>query len=151
MSLFEKINKDLQKALKEKNTLRLETIRMMKSKILYINPKGELSDEEIIKILNKYAKTLKEAVEEAKKVNRIDVAEKTEKELQIVREYLPKELSPEELKQVVKKTIKEVGATSMKEMGAVMKEIMGKCPTADGKIVKNLVAQELKEEHEEKK
>ena len=143
MSLFENLNKDLQKAMKEKNALRLDTLRMMKSKVLYVNARGDLPDEEILKILSKYAKSLEEAIEEAKKVGRLDVSEKTSLELKIVEEYLPTKLSEKELKEVVKKVIAESGASSMKDMGRVMKEIMGKHPAVDGKLLKNLVEQTL--------
>ncbi|MCX5726587.1 MAG: GatB/YqeY domain-containing protein [Candidatus Saganbacteria bacterium] len=143
MSLIENINKDLQKAMKEKNALRLDTLRMMKSKVLYVNAKGDLPDEEILKILNKYAKSLEEAIEWAKKVGRLDVSEKTLLELKIVEEYLPKKLSEKELKEIVKKVIAESGASSMKDMGRVMKEIMGKHPAIDGKLLKDLVEQTL--------
>ena len=142
--LFEKINFELQKALKEKDELRLSTLRMMKSKILYVNPKGDLPDTEIIKILKKYAKTLKEAIEEFKKVERNKEVERHEKELAIVSEYLPKELSPEEIKNIVQQTIQELGASSIKEMGKVMKEVLAKQPGIDGKTVSQFVRELLK-------
>ncbi|MEM2954966.1 MAG: GatB/YqeY domain-containing protein [Candidatus Nanoarchaeia archaeon] len=143
MSLFKKISEDLQKALKDKDTIRLETLRMMKSKILLVDARGNLEDKEIIKILSKYSKTLREAIEEARKVNRLDVAEKTEKELSIVEEYLPKQLSEAEIREIVKKTIVEVNATSIKDMGKVIKKIMSERADVDGKIVKDIVTEEL--------
>jgi uncharacterized protein YqeY len=142
--LFDKINSELQKALKEKDELRLSTFRMMKSKILYVNARGDLPDAEIIKILKKYAKELKESIEEFKKVGRAAEVEKHEKELAIVSLYLPKELSPEEIKNIVQQTIQELGATSIKEMGKVMKEVIGKHPGIDGKIVNQFVREFLK-------
>ena len=142
--LFNKINKQLQKALKEKDELRLSTLRMMKSKILYVNAKGDLPDTEITKILKKYAKTLKEAVQEFKKVERAFEAEKHEKELSIVSEFLPRELSAEEIKNIVQQSIQEVGATSVKEMGKVMKEVISKHPGIDGKTVNQFVRELLK-------
>lgn len=154
MSMFKKISKDLQKALKEKDTLRLETLRMMKSKILYVNARGELDDKEILKILSKYAKILREAIEEARNVNRLDVVEKTEKELKIVEEYLPKQLSPDETMKLVKKAAEKLNASSMKDMGKVMKQIMSEHADVDGKIVRDLVTEVLKKKEsppEEKK
>jgi uncharacterized protein YqeY len=142
--LFNKINSELQKALKEKDELRLSTFRMMKSKILYVNARGDLPDAEIIKILNKYAKELKESIEEFKKVGRTEEVVKNEKELAIVSSYLPKELSPEEIKNIVQQAIQELGATSIKEMGKVMKEVLGKHPGIDGKIVNQIVREILK-------
>ncbi len=142
--LFDKINTELQKALKEKNELRLSTLRMMKSKILYVNAKGDLPDAEIIKIIKKYSKELKESIEEFKKVGRTEEVERHEKELKIVSEYLPKELSPEEVKNIVQQTVQELGATSIKEMGKVMKEVLGKHPGIDGKVVNQFVREILK-------
>ena len=142
--LFNKINKQLQKALKEKNELRLSTLRMMKSKILYVNAKGDLPDPEIIKIIKKYSKELKESIEEFKKVERAFEAEKHEQELCIVSEFLPKELSAEEIKNIVQQAIQEVGATSIKEMGKVMKEVISKHPGIDGKVVNQFVRELLK-------
>jgi uncharacterized protein YqeY len=142
--LFNKINQELKNALKNKDELRLSTLRMMKSKVLYVNPKGDLSDMEILKILKKYAKTLKEAIEEFKKVGRDEEVARHEKELAIVSEFLPKELSPEEIKTIVQQAIQTVGATSPKEMGKVMKEVLGKHPGIDGKTVNQFVRELLK-------
>jgi len=142
--LFDRLNKDLQKSMKEKNEERLAVLRMMKSKICYVNPKGDLSDVEIIKILTKYKHEIKESIEEYKKVNRQDVVELNQKELKIVEEYLPRELSAEEIKSIVQQTIQELGATSIKEMGKVMKEVLAKHPGIDGKTVNQFVREFLK-------
>ncbi|MFH0887027.1 MAG: GatB/YqeY domain-containing protein [bacterium] len=137
--MFNKLNSDLQKAMKEKNADRLEVLRMVKSKILYVNARGDLPEAEIIKIVNKYAKDLKEAIVETEKVGRTEAVDKLKKELTIVQEYLPKELSDDEIKGVVEKAIKDLGATSKKEMGKVMKEITAANPGIDGKKVSAIV------------
>ncbi len=142
--LFNKINEDLKTAMKEKNELRLSTLRMMKSKILYVNARGDLTDAEVIKIITKFSKELKESIEEFKKVDRQDEADKSAKELEIVKEYLPKELSADEIKSLVEQVIKETGASSMKEMGTVMKAVTAKQPGIDGKVVSQLVRELLK-------
>ena len=142
--LFNKINSQLKDALKNKDELRLSTLRMMKSKVLYVNAKGDLPDAEIIKILKKYGKELKESIEEFKKVGRSEESERHGKELAIVSEFLPKELSPQEIKKMVEQTVKELGATSIKEMGKVMKEVLGKHPGIDGKVVNQSVREILK-------
>lgn len=142
--LFNKINTQLKEAMKARDELRLSTLRMVKSKILYVNARGDLEDAEIIKIIKKYSKDLKEAIEEFKKVNKTDEAERHEKELAIVSEFLPKELSAEEIRKIVEQTIQETGAAEIKEMGKVMKEITGKHPGIDGKIVSQLVREILK-------
>ncbi|MBU0672595.1 MAG: GatB/YqeY domain-containing protein [Candidatus Margulisbacteria bacterium] len=142
--LLNKINEELKNALKSKNELRLSVLRMMKSKILYVNARGDLPDAEITKILTKYGKEVKESIAEFNKVGRAEDAAKSEKELAIVQEFLPKQLSPDEIKSVVQQTVKEVGATSIKEMGNVMKAVLAKQPGIDGKIVSQLVRELLK-------
>jgi uncharacterized protein YqeY len=141
--MFKKINADITSAMKARDTLRLETLRMMKSKILLVNARGELPDAEIIKILTKYAHALKEEATEAEKVGRLDVTEKARQELKIVEEYLPQPLSEEEIKQLVAQTVQELGASSMKDMGKVMKEVLVRRPGIDGAVVSRLVKEKL--------
>ncbi|MFA4967175.1 MAG: GatB/YqeY domain-containing protein [Candidatus Margulisiibacteriota bacterium] len=141
--LLAKINSDLIKAMKEKEELRLSALRMMKSKVLYVSARGDLSDTEIIKILAKYAKELKESIDEANKVGRPEAAKKSEAELKIVEEYLPKQLSNDEIKATVQAAITSTGASSVKDMGKVIKEVMGKNPGIDGKIVNQFVKELL--------
>ena len=142
--LFIKLNGDLSAAMKAKDTFRLDVIRMMKSKILLVNARGDLPNAEVLKILQKYAKSLKDAIEETKKVNRPEAVQKLEKELKIVEEYLPKMLSEAEVKDIVTKAIAEIGATSVKETGKVMKAVMGKGFSVDGSLVSRIVSQILK-------
>ncbi len=142
--MFNKINEELKNAMKSKDELRLSVLRMMKSKVLYVNARGDLPDNEVIKILTKYGKEIKESIEEFKKVGRADDAAKAEKELTIVQEFLPKELSADEIKALVEAAIKELGASSMKDMGNVMKAVRAKAPASDGKIVSQFVRELLK-------
>jgi hypothetical protein len=142
--LFERINNDLKNALRAKDELRLSVIRMMKSKILYVNARGDLPDAELIKILTKYSKELKESIEEFKKVGRTAEVGRIEKELAIVNEYLPKEISPADIKSIVQQTIQEMGAASIKEMGNVMKAVIAKHPGIDGKLVNQFAREILK-------
>ena len=144
METFAKINSELIRAMKEKNEVRLSTLRMMKSKILYVNARGDLPDPEIIKILTKFGKELKEEIDEAKKVGRMDVADKTEKELKIVEEYLPKQFSEQEVKAAVQSIISSSGAASIKDMGRVMKDVLALHPGVDGKLVNQFVRELLK-------
>ncbi|OGC12850.1 hypothetical protein A3J90_03760 [candidate division WOR-1 bacterium RIFOXYC2_FULL_37_10] len=142
--LFDKINNDIKQAMKEKDQEKLSVLRMMKSKILYVNARGDqIPDPEIIKILAKYSKELVESAEEAKKVGRSDDAAKSENELKIVQEYLPKQLSDNEIKKAVEDAIKELNASSVKDMGNVMKAVLAKYPGVDGKIVNRLVREAL--------
>lgn len=142
--LFNKINNELKTALKEKNELRLSALRMIKSKILYVNARGDLPEAEIIKIITKYAKEIKESITEFRKVDRADDAAKAEAELVIVQEFLPKQLSADEVKAAVQKAVEDSGATSIKDMGKVMKEVLGKHPGIDGKVVSQFVRELLK-------
>jgi uncharacterized protein YqeY len=142
-NLFVRINNDLMKALKEKQEQRLNVLRMVKSKILYVNARGDLPDADLIKIVIKYAKELKESIEEFKKLGRTAEIEVAQQELAIVQEYLPKEIGPDELKSAIKAIITSVGAATMKDMGKVMKVVQSKYPGADGKLVSQLVRESL--------
>lgn len=142
--LFAKINKDLQEAMKRKDEMRLSVLRMMKSKVLNISARGDLPDNEILSILTKYGKSVKESIEEFKKVGRIAEVDRAEKELVVVQEYLPKELSPDEVKKIVQQAVASLGATSIKEMGKVMKEVLAQGPGIDGKLVNQFVRELLK-------
>ncbi|HTY12821.1 MAG TPA: GatB/YqeY domain-containing protein [Candidatus Omnitrophota bacterium] len=142
--MLAKISSDLTAAMKQKEELKLSVLRMMKSKVLYVNARGDLPDAEIIKIIAKYNKELKEAVEEAKKVGRNDAAAATEKEIAVVETYLPKQLSDDEIKNTVKNAIAATGAVSAKDMGKVMKEVLAAHPGVDGKLVNQFVRELLK-------
>lgn len=142
--LLNKVNDALKNAMKNKDEMRLSVLRMMKSKVLYVNARGDLPDNEIVRILTKYGKEVKESIEEFKKVGRTDDAAKAEKELTIVQEFLPEQLSTDEIKALVEATIKELGAGSMKDMGNVMKAVREKAPASDGKIVSQFVRELLK-------
>ncbi|MFA6548542.1 MAG: GatB/YqeY domain-containing protein [Candidatus Margulisiibacteriota bacterium] len=142
--MFNKINEDLKAAMKAKDEVKLSVLRMMKSKVLYVNARGDLPEAEVIKIINKYAKDLKESIEEFRKVGREVEVKKIEQELAIVQAYLPKALSPDEIKALVQQTIQKVGAASIKDMGNVMKAVLAKAPSADGKLVSQFVRELLK-------
>ncbi|MBU0574477.1 MAG: GatB/YqeY domain-containing protein [Candidatus Margulisiibacteriota bacterium] len=142
--LYAKLGEDLIIAMKAKDEGRLSVLRMLKSKILYVNARGDLPDAEIVKIINKYKKELIETIEELKKLNKPDEIEQNKKELKIVEEYLPPEISPDQIKEIVKNTIAELGAASMKDMGAVMKKVQADNPAIDGKAASLAVRELLK-------
>ncbi len=142
--LFNKINSDLGAAMKAKDVARLEVLRMMKSKVLNVNARGDLPDPEVVKILQKYAKSLKDAIEETKKVNRPEAVAKLESEVKIVDEYLPKMLSEAEVRDLVQKVIVEVGASSPKDMGKVMKAVASKGLAVDNSMVSKAASEMLK-------
>lgn len=141
--LFQQINSDIIQAMKEKNELKLSVLRMVKSKILNVNARGDLPDTEIIKIISKYAKSLEEAIAETRKVNRLDEVLVLESELVIVKTYLPKQLSEAEIQKTVEDTIQKLGAASIKDMGKVMKEIGANYPGIDNSLVSKIVKEKL--------
>lgn len=142
--LFNKINADMTVAIKSKNSSKLEVLRMMKSKVLNINARGDLPDTEIVKIFQKYAKSLKDAIEETKKVNRPEAVAKLEEELKIVGDYIPKLLSEAETKALVAQVITEVGAVTPKDIGKVMKGVMSKGLAIDNSLVSKFAGELLK-------
>jgi uncharacterized protein YqeY len=142
--LLNKINADIQQAMKSKDELKLSVLRMMKSKVLYVNARGDLPEAEVVKIVTKYGKDLKETIEEFTKIGRTVEVERAKQELGVVQSYLPKELSADEIKALVQKTIAGLGATSIKEMGRVMKEVTAGNPGIDGKLVSQFVRELLK-------
>ncbi len=148
MRLKETLNEDMRKALRAKDTLRLSTIRLLLSAIKNLEiAKGkdkELKEIDLIGILSSEAKERKESIKEYKKGKRENLVEKETKELEIIKEYLPEELSPEELGRIIEKTIEEVGARDLKDMGKVMGAVMVKAKgRADGKVVNQMVRESL--------
>ncbi len=143
MTLTEKINDGIKDAMRSRNQLRLDTLRMLKSKILAIDARGNLPDPEVIKLFKTYFGNLQEALDQAQGANRPEMAEKLKLEIEIVQEFLPIALSPEETKRIVEQAIAESGAKTKKEFGLVMKSIMKLNSTVDGKLAKNLADQLL--------
>lgn len=144
--LKEKLLEDLKNSMKEKNEIRKNAVQMVRAAILQVEKdNGEtLEDEKIIQIIAKEVKKRKDSLEDYKKGGREDIVEQVEKEIAILSEYLPQQLTKEEITKVVKDIIKEVEATSIKDMGKVMKaakEKMG--ATADGKTINEVVKELL--------
>ncbi len=148
MSLETKINTDLKEAMKAKDQVRLRGIRAVKSAILLLKTDGsgkEIDEKAEIKMLQKLIKQRKDSLEIYEKQGREDLAVKEREEIEVISEYLPEQLSNEELEAKLKEIISETGASSMKDMGKIMgianQKFAGK---ADGKtisgIVKNLLS-----------
>ena len=140
--LKEQLLNDLKDAMKEKDEVKKNTVQMVRAAILQIEKdKGiEVSDEQIIDIIAKESKKRKDAALDFEKSGREDLILQNNKELEILSAYLPKQLSREEIEEIVKKVIEKVGATSMKDMGAVMKEAKAEIgPAADGKTINEVV------------
>lgn len=148
MALFEQISKDIVAAMKNRDKVRLETLRNIKK--FFIEAKtapganGEVTDDAALKILQKLAKQGEESADIYTQQNRPDLAEEELAQVKVIKEYLPKPLSEEELKAEIQAIIVETGASSMKEMGKVMgittKKLAGK---AEGKAISALVKQLL--------
>lgn len=141
MSLIEKINLEIKEAIRSQDKLRLDTLRMLKSKILAVDARASLSDSEVIKLFKTYYGSLQEAKEQAS--SRPEMVKKLESELEIVQEFLPKSLSLEETKKIVVQAIAESGAKTKKDLGLVMKSIKKLSSEVDGKLAKEIADQLL--------
>lgn len=144
--LKEKLMEDLKNSMKEKNVIRKNVIQMVRAAILQIEKdKGiEVDDNKILEIIAKEVKTRNDSLEDFQKGGREDLVEQAKQEIAILSEYLPKQLTKEELKEKIMNIINEIGATSIKDMGAVMKEAKAQIGTAsDGKSINEVVRELL--------
>ncbi|MFR9708324.1 GatB/YqeY domain-containing protein [Paenibacillus sp. MB22_1] len=146
MNLSERLNEDMKQAMKSQNKFKLSTIRMVRATIknLEIDLKRTLNDNEVLDILSREIKQRKDALQEFEKAGRDDLAEQVKAEAEILAEYLPEQLSEEEIKVIVQQTIQETGASSKADLGKVMSALMPKVKgRADGKLVNQTVQQLL--------
>lgn len=148
MSLYRKIEGDMRSAMKESNTVKLSVLRMLVSavKTLEIDKKiKELPETDVIQILQKQIKQHRESIEQFKKGNRSDLADKEMAELSILEAYLPPQLSETEVESLVKAVIAETGAATKADTGKVMKAVMEKAKGGcDGRTVNQVVMRYLK-------
>lgn len=148
MNLVEKIDSDLKKAMKDKDQNRLSALRMLKADIesLSIQKKrGELKDEDIIKLIRGRIRKHKDSIEQFEKGARGDLVENEKGQLGVLERYIPEQLSQQELEKMAKEAVSETGASSKADMGKVMKAVMEKAKgRADGKAVSQIVASLLK-------
>ena len=148
MNFQEKLNFKLKEAMREKNKVALESLRAIKSAILLLQTqpgaKVNPDDNEIMKLLQKLVKQRRESASIFREQGRVDLAEPEEAQIGVISQFLPEQLSVEEVEKVIHEVIHTVGATSMKEMGKVMgivnKNLSGK---ADGKLIAELVKKRL--------
>lgn len=134
MTIIERINHELKEALRSKDQIRLNTLRMLKSKILAVDARANLPDSEVLKLFKTYFGNLQEAKEQA--VSRPEMVKQLEKELEIVQEFLPKAPSPEETKKIVMQAIANSGAKTKRDLGLVMKGVKSLNSAVDGKLAK---------------
>lgn len=144
MSLINKLMEDMKTSMKNKDTIRKNTITMVRAAVkqIEIDDRRVLSDEEIEDIISKQLKEKRIVIEEFKKGSREDLVQLTLAEIDILLDYLPKQLSYDEVKAIVVETIAEVNATSMKDIGLIMKSVM---PKVKGKTDGNIVNKAIKE------
>ncbi len=147
MALEQQIQKDIMEAMKAHDESRLNATRSIKSEILLAKTSGaehELSDADVLKIIQKLVKQRKESAELYTQGNRPELAEKELAEMKVMETYLPKALSEDEVRNILKGIVTEVGATSPKDMGKVMgaatKKLAGQ---ADGKLISTIVKELL--------
>lgn len=148
MGLRERLDADMKTALREKDSLRLSTIRMIKSAVQYreteAGAKGQLDDTGILQVLGSEIKKRRDALAEYEKANRTELAEKERKEIEVLQAYLPEQLSDEELVQAVEDAIAEAGAQGPRDMGKVMKVLTPRIQgRADTRAAADLVKQKL--------
>lgn len=140
----DRIAKDIVTAMKEKDKVTLETLRMVKGAIQMeeIKVKKELTDDDIALVIGKQIKTRKESIEEFKKGNREDLISKTTEEIKVLEKYMPEQLSLEEIDAIVTKAISELGASMPSDMGKVMGKVT---PLLKGKADMGLVSKLVKD------
>ncbi len=144
--MYDKIKSDIVSAMKEKDTLKLQTLRGVKGEIdlAHIDKKVEINDELVTDVLSHQIKTRKESIAEFEKGNREDLVNKTNDEINLLLSYLPEQLSEEELVKLIDEVFAKVNPTSQKDMGLIMKEVnplvKGK---ADMKVVSTMIKDKL--------
>ena len=148
MSLLNSLTEELKAAMRAKDSLKLEALRAIKSAVLLAKTAtagdNDLTEEEEIKLLQKLVKQRKDSAVIFKEQNRDDLATPEEAQAEVIAQFLPKQLSQQEIEQIVDEIVAKTGAQGMKDMGKVMgmasKEMAGK---ADGKTISTIVKQKL--------
>lgn len=145
MSLKDKLSEDLKQAMKDKDTVRKNTVQMVRASVLQMEKdnKVTLDDDGVLEVIAKELKKRKDVLPEYEKSGRQDLIDGLNAEIKVLLAYLPEQLTPEQLTEIVKDAIASVGAVSMKDMGKVMAAVMPKVKgRADGKQI-NQCAKEL--------
>jgi len=147
MSLQDRLTEDLKLAMKARDQLRMDVIRMIKAAVMNkeLENKKDLDDAEMSRVMTTMIKQRRESVEQFEKGNRAELAAKERQEIAILESYLPQALSSGQLSTIVDAVIQETGAQSLKEMGAVMKAVMARVAgrPVDGKQISDLVRAKL--------
>ena len=146
MGLEERLNEEMKLAMKSNDKLRLSTIRMIRSAIKNreIEIRKKLDDEEIYRVLQGMIRKGEESIKQFQAGGRMDLVEKESKEIEILKSFLPEQISKEELIRIIDETIKETQSSTLKDLGKVMKSVMSKLGgKADGRLVNQLVRERL--------
>lgn len=146
MDLKERLNEAMKEAMRAKDSLRLNAIRLVRTAIKNreIDARHDLDDQEVIGVLSSLVKQRRESAEVYRANARPDMAEKEEAELAVIQEFLPAQLSPAEVDAVIEEAVAETGASSMKDMGKVMKIVSARTTgRADGREVSERVKARL--------
>ncbi|MDQ1912929.1 GatB/YqeY domain-containing protein [Paenibacillus sp. GD4] len=146
MSLSDRLNEDMKLAMKSQDKFKLSVIRMVRAAIknVEIDQRRTLDEEEVLDILNREIKQRRDSLQEFEKAGRDDLAHDLKAEIAVLMDYMPQQLTEEEVKAIVQQTIQEVGASSKADMGKVMGALMPKVKgRADGKLVNGFVSQFL--------
>ncbi len=146
MSLKDTLLQDMKESMKEKDTIRKNTVQLVRSGILQIekDKKIELDDEGVLDVIARELKKRRDSLPEFEKSGRTDLIENLKREIEVLLGYLPAQLTESEIQNIVNETVSELGASSMKEMGKVMGAITPKVKgRADNKIVSDLVKKAL--------
>lgn len=141
MSLKEKLADDLKSAMKDKNVVRKNVVQMVRAGVLQIekDKKVTLDDEGVLDVIAKQLKQRRDSLPDYEKSGREDLIAELKAEMDVLMEYLPAQLSKEELSEIVKQAVITTGASSMKDMGKVMAEVMPKTKgRADGKMINEI-------------
>lgn len=146
MPLIEEIKTAMKSALKGRDTIRLETLRMVLAAVKNkeVELQRTLTDSDVIQLINKQINQRKDAIEQFSASGRDDLVKKEEAECAVLMAYMPQQLSKDAIEEKVADSIKELGAVGMKDMGRVMKAVMAQLAgRADGKLVNAIVKQQL--------
>ncbi len=144
--LKERLMSDLKESMKEKQVLRKNVVQMIRAAILQVekDKQIELDDNQVLEIIAKESKKRKDSLADYEKSGRQELIDQVKQEIDIISEYLPKQLSKEEITNIVKEVIQETGANTIKDMGKVMKGAKEKIgPAADGKTINEIVKELL--------
>ncbi|RJO64517.1 MAG: GatB/YqeY domain-containing protein [Candidatus Omnitrophota bacterium] len=145
--LEEKITRDYQEAMKRKDTVASSTLSFLRAQFMNYaieKKKKNCDDNDCLAVIKKLIKQHQDSIEQFTKGERLDLAEKEKKELEVLKAYVPQALPPEEIKKIIEQVIAATGASDMKEMGKVMKEVLAQAGAgADAKLVSDLVKELL--------